>query len=66
VNKSGHLIVSDNHRIQVLQLNGKFVGKFGKQGSELGKFLFPYSVAVLSNDRIVVSYQKNHRILIFE
>ena len=35
VNKSGHLMVCDsgNNRIQVFQLNGKFVGKFRREGS---------------------------------
>ena len=35
VNKSGHLMVCDsrNDRIQIFELNGKFVGKFGTNGS---------------------------------
>ena len=38
--KSGHLLVSDrcNHRIEVFELNGTFVGKFGGKGSKLGEF----------------------------
>ena len=33
VNKSDHLLVCDrgNHRIQIFDLNGKFLGKFGKK-----------------------------------
>jgi len=67
-NKSGYLMVCDtqNHRIQVFQLNGKFVGKFGTKGNDLGEFKYPMSVAVLSNGPIVVSDLDNHRIQIFE
>ena len=67
VNKSGHLMVCDsgNDRIQLFQLNGKFVGKIvPNQGSNLGEFNFPRSLAVLSNGRIVVSDESNHRIQI--
>ena len=56
---------SGNNRIQVFELNGKFVGKFGKKGSELGEFNIPSSLAVLSNGQIVVSEQGNHRIQMF-
>ena len=67
VNKSGHLMVCDsgNNRIQVFELNGKFVGKFGTCGSNLGEFKCPWSMAVLSNGRIVVTDLENH-IQIFE
>ena len=66
--QSKYLLVCDlgNHRIQVFELTGKFVGKFGTKGSELGEFSWPFSVAVLSNDHIVVSDLGNHRIQIFE
>ena len=66
--QSKHLLVCDqgNHRIQVFELDGKFVGKFGKNGSKLGEFNNPFSVAVLSNDQIVVSDRKHNRIEIFE
>ena len=68
MNQSGHLTVCDsgNDRIQVFELNGKFVGKFGTEGSNLGEFSHPTSVAVLSNGRIVVIDSSNHRIQIFE
>jgi len=57
---------SSNHRIQVFELSGKFVGKFGRKGSNLGEFNDPASVAVLSNGRIVVSDLDNHRIQILK
>ena len=66
--QSKHLLVCDwyNHRIQVFELDGKFVGKFGTNGSKLGEFNQPVSVAILSNDQIVVSEHTNNRIQIFE
>ena len=68
VSKSGHLFVCDtgNYRIQVFELNGHFVSKFGTKGSKLGEFNRSVSAAVLDNNQIVVSDKNNHRIQIFE
>ena len=68
VTLSKHLLVcdEDNHRIPVFELDGKFVGKFGTNGSKLGEFNYPFSVAVLSNGQIVVCERGNHRIQIFQ
>ena len=68
MNESQHLFVCDreNHRVQVFELNGKFIGKSGTKGSKLGEFNCLLSVAMLSNGRIVVSDEFNHRIQIFE
>ena len=68
VTLSKHLLVcdEDNLRIPVFELDGKFVGKFGTNGSQLGEFKGPFSVAVLSNDQIVVRDKTNHRIPIFQ
>ena len=69
VNESQHLFVCDrqNNRVQVFELDGKFIGKFGtKRGSKLGEFNRPLSVALLSNGQFVVSDQRNHRIQIFQ
>ena len=55
-----------NNRIQVFELNGKFVGKFGTKGSDLGEFASPRSLAFLSDGRSVVSDWNNNRIQIFE
>ena len=65
--QSKHLLVCDrgNDRIQIFELDGVFVGKFGTKGSKLGQFNEPVSVAVLSNDQIVVC-DANKRIQIFE
>ena len=68
MDKAGHLMVCDsfNHRIQVFDLSGKFVAKFGTKGSEMGEFNIPVSAAVLSDGKIVVSDFRNRRIQIFE
>ena len=67
VNKSSHVLVCDsgNHRIQIFELSGKFVGKFGTKDIKLGELNDPFSVAVLGNVRIIVS-NRNNRIQIFE
>ena len=68
VSKSKHLLVCDggNDRIQVFELNGRFVGKFGTKGSNLGEFDDLKSVAVFNSGRIVVSEWGNYRIQMFE
>ena len=68
MNKAGHLLVCDkmNHRIQVFELSGKFVTKFGTEGSGIGELNAPISTAVLNDGRIVVTDLENHRIQIFE
>ena len=68
MNNAEQLMVSDtlNHRIQVFDLSGKFVAKFGTEGSGMGEFTTPVSAAVLSDGKIVVSDLTNSRIQIFE
>ena len=68
MNESQHLFVCDreNHRVQVFERNGKFIGKFGTKGNKLGEFNYPLSVAMLSNGGIVLSDELNNRIQIFE
>ena len=55
-----------NHRVQVFDLSGKFITKFGSKGKNKGEFYVPASLAVLSDGRIVVSDFGNNRIPIFE
>ena len=55
-----------NHWIQVFDLGGKFVAKFGTKGSGMGEFKTPVSAAVVSDGKIVVSELNNSRIQIFE
>lgn len=68
MDKAGHLMVCDtlNHRIQVFDVSGKFITKFGTKGSRIGELNEPVSVAVLSDGKIVVSDFSNSRIQIFE
>ena len=68
MDKAGHLMVCDtnNHRIQVFDLSGKFVAKFGTKGRGIGEFDTPVSVAILSDGKIVVSDLNNSRIQIFD
>ena len=64
VNKEGLLMVCDraNHRVQVFELSGKFVTKFGRVGSGRGELRNPFSTAILSDGRIVVCEFHNNRI----
>ena len=55
---------SQNHRVEVFELSGKFVTKFGSEGSGRGEFN-PFSTAI-SDGRIVVCDCNNHRIQVFE
>ena len=57
---------SGNNRIQLFELNGKFVGTFGTLGKNLGEFGCPSALAVLSTGRFVVTEAGNHRIQIIE
>ena len=54
------------HRIQVFDLNGNFLAKFGNEGSGEGEFNKPVATTVLSDGRIIVTDIDNHRIQIFE
>ena len=57
---------SQNHRVQVFELSGKFVTKFGSEGSRRGEFKKPFSTAILSDGRVVVCDWNNDRIQVFE
>ena len=41
-----------NQRIQVFELNGKFLGNCETEGTNLGEFICPRSAAILKNGRI--------------
>jgi sugar lactone lactonase YvrE len=59
------LLVADtgNHRIVVVRSDGTFVRAFGRQGSGVGEFDFPTSVA-MSNDVVYVTDFYNDRVVI--
>ena len=50
----------------MFDLSGKFVAKFGTEGSGIGEFNRPVSAAVLSDGKIVVCDLGNSRVQIFE
>ena len=52
-----------NHRIQKLTTGGQFLQMFGLRGSQ---FEYPVSVIVDQRDRLIVSDNKNHRVVILD
>ncbi|XP_050296765.1 E3 ubiquitin-protein ligase TRIM71 isoform X2 [Anthonomus grandis grandis] len=68
INRFGQMIVADrsNDRVQVFDCEGKYLFHFGSQGSQIGQFDRPSSVAVSPiNDNIIVVDKDNHRIQVF-
>lgn len=64
----GHLIVADkdNHRVQVFDLTGRFLLKFGEKGSRAGQFCYPWDIeSCPSTHQLVVSDTRNRRIQLF-
>ena len=66
--KKDLLMVCDerNHRVQVFELSGKFVTKFGSKGSKSGEFRNPVCTANIGDGRIVVCDTNNSRIQLFD
>ena len=56
INKQGFLRIfdSENLRVQVFELSGKFVAMFGSGGYGKGEFRFPNSSANLCDGSVVV------------
>src|SRR6476661_7262877 len=53
---------TDNHRIQIADLDGKFITKIGDgNGSADGQFYSPFGI-VVANNHIYVADTSNHRI----
>ncbi len=67
VDGSGNILVADqgNHRIQVFNANGQYVGKFGTYGAGDGQFNEPTWLAVDAAGNVYVSDKKNNRIQMF-
>ena len=65
--KGDVLYVADhgNRRVQKLTSSGKFLHKFGQQGSDQGQFNSPMAVIIDSNNKLIVSDHYNYRIQIF-
>ncbi len=53
------------HNVTFVSLNGKFLGKEGKRGSNLGDFNFPNDLKV-SGDRVLVVERENNRVQVFK
>ncbi|RWS17860.1 Filamin and NHL repeat containing protein-like protein [Dinothrombium tinctorium] len=63
-----HIIVADkdNHRIQVFDLNGRYLFKFGEKGNRVGQFCYPWDISHCpSSHQIVVSDTRNRRVQLF-
>ena len=56
---------SGNHRVQKLTSSGRFLHKFGKEGSGQGLFNCLLVVIIDSTNKLIVSDCHNHRIQIF-
>ena len=54
-----------NHRIQVLHSDLTFSSTFGKEGSGMGQFNHPRSIACDSTGNVYVADTENHRIQVF-
>jgi len=65
---NGNILVCDrdNHRVQIFDLNGKFILTFGTKGNGNGQFDQPWGIAINSKGNIVVSEFKNNRIQVFD
>jgi DNA-binding beta-propeller fold protein YncE len=69
VTEHGQLLVcdSDNHRIQVFDMNNKFafIREIGKKGPENGQFTTPLAICVNWDEELLVS-DSLHRIQVFD
>jgi len=61
-----YLPEAGNHRVDVFDLNGKFLFDFGGQGSEPGKLNNPESAKFSSDGKLYVADLKNDRIQVFD
>lgn len=65
----GRVIVADkdNHRVQVFDLEGKFLLKFGEKGNRVGQFCYPWDVdSCPITHEIAVSDTRNRRVQLFD
>ena len=65
----GQVIVADkdNHRIQVFDLKGNFLFKFGEKGNRIGQFCYPWDVdSCPLTHEIAVSDTRNRRVQLFD
>jgi len=56
----------DNHRVQVFDMSGSYLFKFGERGSKCGQFCYPWDIDVCKiTHNIIVSDTRNRRIQMF-
>ena len=62
--QDGHIVVADydNHRLQVLTVEGAFVAAVGSEGSQPLQFNYPFDVAIHHNGKIFVTERLNNRV----
>ena len=62
-----HLYIADtdNNRIQILDINGTYVSKFGSQGTADGQFNSPRAITTTTT-HLYIADTENHRIQIFD
>lgn len=62
------LLVADSqqHRVLVYSVDGKYISSFGKRGREPGEFNYPTHVAVDGRNQIYVTDTMNYRIQVFD
>lgn len=49
-------MTQENHRVQVFQSDGTFVGKFGTMGNRPGQLEHPHYIAVSCTNRVIGKY----------
>ena len=67
VSNTNRVIVSDsnNHRVQIFDVNGRSMFSIGTEGSEEGQFKFPRGVAVDDQGYMIIGDSGNNRVQIF-
>ena len=50
----GFILVADtdNHRVSIFHKDGKYINCFESKGSAIGKFQYPYGIAISANGNI--------------
>ena len=68
VDSSGNIYVADygNHQIQVFDVNGNFLRKWGGYGTEPGRFMGPSGVHVSADNKVYVSEMEGDRVQVFD